>query len=214
MNKITPESMIAPTPSYPMKVGKVLFFVILSLYLVDQLTKGLIVHYFALPMYPFPGTNGGMIIDQVPVIDNFFSIIRIHNTGVAFGMGNGTEWASYVFLAIPIIAGSLLYVLYRRGFFNTIWLRIAWALITVGILGNLTDRLIQGFLLPGAGMRGFWENLLNGYVVDFLDVGPIPWTNGWHWPAFNVADSCICIAAAIFFISSFFMKSDTTTGKK
>ena len=50
-----------------------------------------------------------------------------------------------------------------------------------GILGNLTDRL--------------WH----GYVVDFLDFH----VAGRHWPSFNVADSCICVAAGLLFIAAF-----------
>ena len=50
-------------------------------------------------------------------------------------------------------------------------------------------------------------------MVDFLDFS-FPWIKtemfpmGYHWPSFNVADSCVCIAAALFIISSFFMKSE------
>jgi signal peptidase II len=58
---------------------------------------------------------------------------------------------------------------------------------------------------------------MSGYVVDFLDFS-FPWIKtemfpyGYHWPSFNVADSCVCIAAALFIISSFFVKNEE--GKK
>ena len=74
-----------------------------------------------------------------------------------------------------------------------------------GILGNLTDRLLQGFLLEDLKSAEFWHRLSEGYVVDFIALKIpyydklIPSSGGW-WPAFNVADSCICIAAFLLFI--------------
>jgi signal peptidase II len=82
---------------------------------------------------------------------------------------------------------------------------IAVALLLCGIFGNLTDRLIQGFLLEDFKDASFWERLSQGYVVDFVLVKLplydkiVPSSGGW-WPAFNVADSCICIAAVMLFI--------------
>jgi signal peptidase II len=57
-----------------------------------------------------------------------------------------------------------------------------WILLLSGIIGNVTDRIRLG------------------HVVDFLDFQ----FGGYHWPAFNVADSCICIAAGLFLLSGFF----------
>lgn len=59
---------------------------------------------------------------------------------------------------------------------------IAYALIIGGALGNLSDRLIHGF------------------VIDFLDV----YVGDWHWPTFNIADMGICIGAGLIIIESFF----------
>lgn len=122
--------------------------------------------------------------------------------GVAFGMGNGTAWSSYLFLAIPVLAIVALVVLYRKNFFHTVWLKLAYVLLLAGVAGNLTDRLMQGFLIPYEQPHGFFTKLMNGYVVDFIDV-TIPLFN-YRWPAFNVADSCIFVAAIIFFIASIF----------
>ena len=77
----------------------------------------------------------------------------------------------------------------------------------------MIDRLTRGFFLPGSDSLSFWKNLANGYVVDFLDFS-FPWLptqnfpGGYHWPAFNVADSCICIAAVLFVISAFFFEPE------
>ncbi|OCA02481.1 signal peptidase II [Akkermansia glycaniphila] len=187
---------------------KGLVILVAVLYLLDQATKWWIVFDFKEPL----STPVGLVIEQVPVVQDFFglftfNIIRVHNTGVAFGMGNGTAWSSYVFLMIPVVALIGLFWLFRRGFFETKLLRLAWAFITAGILGNLTDRLTQGFFLAGSEHLSFLQNLMNGYVVDFLDVS-FPWIkgeswpSGYHWPAFNVADACICTAAGLFLIGS------------
>ncbi len=183
-----------------------LLLLVLVLYVLDQASKWSIVLNFDLPTPYF--------LDRVSVISGCavmnFDIVRIHNSGVAFGAGNGTVWAPFVFLSIQIIALVWLAWLYRRGLFSTRLLKLAWACIMTGVLGNMTDRLVQGFFLPGAEELSFWQNLANGYVVDFLDFS-FPWieaegfADGYHWPSFNVADSCVCIAAALFIIASFTM---------
>ncbi len=186
-----------------------LILMVVLLYLLDQVSKWLIVLNFELPS-PY-------WLDRMPVIAGSsvmnFDIVRVHNSGVAFGFGNGTAWAPCVFLGLQVLALVLLVVFFRKGFFNTKLMRLAWGFIMVGVLGNMTDRLLQGFFLPGAGELGFWQNLANGYVVDFLDCS-FPWIvteafpYGYHWPSFNVADSCVCIAAALFFIAGFFMPKE------
>lgn len=196
----------------PRRISLWLIILIVALYALDQITKWAIVLNFP---YSWKYCVCSKII---PVIhgNEFinFCLVRVHNTGVAFGTGHGTVWAPFVFLCIQIVALIWFYRLFRKGFFSTRTLRIAWALITTGILGNMTDRLLQGFFIPGAEDKGFFTNLMSGYVVDFLDFS-FPWIKtemfpmGYHWPSFNVADSCVCIAAALFVISSFFMKPET-----
>lgn len=187
------------------RLSLALLLTVLLLYALDQATKWSIVCCFNPPQW-------GLFLDSVPVVDDCswigFSIVRVHNQGVAFGFGNGTAWAPFVFFGVQVLALVLLVVLLRRGFFNTRLLRAAWALIMTGVLGNMTDRLLQGFFLPGAEKLSFVQNLTNGYVVDFLDVW-FPWITsenwpgGYHWPAFNVADACVCVSALLFLIASF-----------
>ncbi len=200
--------MPEPTPAAPSAEPKprfplALLLLVLAFYALDQATKWYVVFNFELPS-PY-------WLDRVPVlVDNAFmnfSFVRLHNNGVAFGFGNGTLWAPYVFLMIQAAALVGLFWFYRKGVFCTRLLRVALAFILVGVLGNMTDRLLQGFFLPGAEELGFWQNLANGYVVDFLDCS-FPWIvteafpYGYHWPAFNVADSCVCIAATLFIVAS------------
>lgn len=159
----------------------------LPLIVLDQITKWWIVlnlHY----------------LEVRPVIDGFFNINRVHNQGVAFGYGNGTTWAPIVFLIVPFIALTVVSILWRKQMFVGL---AKWSapLLVAGVIGNLLDRLTQGFFLVQYADAGFWQRLSRGYVVDFLDF-TIPFIN-YHWPSFNVADSCICIAASLLFLSAF-----------
>lgn len=191
-----------------------LLLLLVLLVALDQATKWYVVLHFH---YPHPG----YMYDSVPVLDNSvlgFNIIRVHNTGVAFGLGNNTIWAPFVFLGVQVAALIGLFVLFRRNFFNTTILRIAGVCVAAGVLGNMADRLLQGFMHPLAAHRSFLENLCGGSVVDFLDFY-FPWLptsnfpQGYHWPAFNVADSCICIAAGLFIISAFFLSEPKGASK-
>lgn len=170
-----------------------LLFVTLPLFLLDQATKWWIVTNFEHR-------------EARPVIDGFFNLVRVHNQGVAFGFGNGTAWAPIVFLAVPVIALVVLTMLWRKGWFADRASRVAVALLLTGIFGNLTDRLVQGFFLPEWAEAGFWKRLSEGYVVDFLDF-IIPVVD-YRWPSFNVADSCICVAAGLLFIAGLRAKEE------
>jgi signal peptidase II len=180
-----------------MTLPKLLLFLTLPLYVLDQLTKAWTVANFAPPWSDDAR--------EIWIIDGVFRWIRVHNQGVAFGLGNGTDWAPIVFLIVPIIALTLIRVFWKKGAFEHILSRIAVALLLCGILGNLTDRLVQGFLLEEVKDGSLWHRLSSGYVVDFISVKLplydkiVPSSGGW-WPTFNVADSCICIAAVLLFI--------------
>lgn len=116
------------------------------------------------------------------IIPGLFWIHHAANTGVAFGLGNGEWWANWFFGTIAFTAAVVLTVLYRRGAFPGWMSRTAVALLMAGIFGNLTDRL------------------LHNYVVDFLKFD----LKFMIWPSFNVADSCVVVAAALLMLSSFF----------
>jgi signal peptidase II len=178
---------------------KLLLFLALPLYLLDQATKWWIVFHL-----PEPGTHSSW--EYIPVSEDWFHIVRVHNQGVAFGMGNGTAWAPVVFLVVPLVAVALIRLFWKKGVFNTALSQIAVVLLLTGIFGNLTDRLTQGSQLSYLKDASLWERLSAGYVVDFISVKLpfydklVPSSSGW-WPSFNVADSCICIAATLLFIS-------------
>lgn len=146
----------------------------IPLYIIDQITKWLIVRNFDLP-----NAQTGYY-DQISVIPGFFHITRVHNTGVAFGRFNGTAYANPIFVGVAVIALGVIALLWRKNAFPTWPSRLAVFLLIPGVLGNLTDRLVHG------------------YVVDFLDFD----LQFYRWPSFNVADSCICVAAVLLFISA------------
>jgi signal peptidase II len=145
---------------------KLLWIVSLPLYLLDQVTKWLVLRFISTDEF-------------VPVIPGFFYLVQVHNTGAAFGMFKNNN---LFFMLLASVALILLAIFARRGAFADAPSRFGAALLVSGVLGNLTDRI------------------LHGYVIDFLDV-ILPWYG--HWPAFNVADSAICAAAALFLISGF-----------
>jgi signal peptidase II len=186
-----------PCPRPHMTFPKLLLALTLPLYVLDQITK-----FWTVGKFPPPGSPGG---HDIPVIENFFHLVRVHNQGVAFGFGNGSSWAPLVFLIVPLLALTMIRIFWKKGVFNHPLSKIAVALLLCGIPGNLTDRLVQGFLLEEYKGAGFWQRLSHGYVVDFIAIKlPLydkiaPSQGGW-WPAFNVADSCICVAAVILFI--------------
>lgn len=152
---------------------KLLLFVTLPLYLLDQVTKWLVLRFISSDEF-------------VPVIPGFFYLVQVHNTGAAFGMLKDNN---VFFMLLATVALILVAVFARRGAFADAPSRFGAALLVSGVLGNLTDRI------------------LHGYVVDFLDV-VLPWYG--HWPAFNVADSAICGAAALFLISGFVVDGKRT----
>jgi signal peptidase II len=186
----------------------------LPLVVIDQITKWWVVFNFKQPYlptqeYPYLPPRGEFQgkywlasnhVETIPVIDGVFNISRVHNQGVAFGFGNGSAWAPVVFLIVPFVALIVVSVLWRKGVFVGI---AKWSapLLVAGVIGNLIDRLTQGFFLKGYEGESFWTRLSEGYVVDFIDV-TIPFID-YRWPSFNVADSCICIAASLLFLSAF-----------
>lgn len=199
------------------RVTLILLLLVFALFALDQATKWAVVLNF-----PFDWAYG-YSPKHIPVLEDngwlHFSLVRVHNTGVAFGTGNGTAWAPFVFLGVQVAALVWLSVLYCREFFSTRLMKAAWVLILAGVFGNMADRLTQGFFIPGAEKLSFFENLLNGYVVDFLDfsfpwIHTEMWPEGYHWPSFNVADSCVCIAAVLFLLSGFLGPKEKKTDTK
>jgi signal peptidase II len=126
-----------------------------------------------------------------PVIPGFFTLVHWGNTGAAFSSFTDKNT---MFIALSAFTLIMLAVFAIRGAFQHTATRLAVSLLSAGVLGNVTDRI------------------RHHHVVDFLLFNlHVPFAN--PWPAFNVADSCICIAAAILVISAWFeeRKPDSST---
>ena len=120
------------------------------------------------------------------VISGFFNLVNWTNTGAAWGIFQNNNLVLAVISLLTILA---LY-LFRRSFQLSRWgSRVALGLITGGIIGNLIDRVRVG------------------YVIDFLSF----YVGRYHWPAFNVADSAICIGVGLYIIRSW--RSDVAARK-
>jgi signal peptidase II len=151
---------------------RLLLFLSLPLYILDQVSKLWIVR------------NLRLREEERVIIEDFFTIHHIDNTGIAFGNFNGGAYSNYIFGAIALLALGGITWAYRKGLFSGPYSRVAIALITAGVCGNFTDRI------------------LHGYVVDFLSFDlHVPFAS--PWPSFNVADSCVVIAACLLAIASF-----------
>jgi signal peptidase II len=117
----------------------------------------------------------------IPVIPGFFDLVQVHNRGAAFGMLREHPW---IFLILAPVALVVLAVITITRRVTEPLTRVAVAVLASGVAGNLVDRLIHG------------------HVIDFLSFDlHIPGAN--PWPAFNVADMCICVAAGLLIIASF-----------
>jgi len=106
-------------------------------------------------------------------VTSFFNVVRVHNTGAAFSfLASASGWQRWFFTAIGIAAALFILWMLKSHAGQRLF-SFALACILGGAVGNVIDRT------------------LHGYVVDFLDFHYA----GWHFPAFNVADSAITVGA-------------------
>jgi signal peptidase II len=124
--------------------------------------------------------SGGDTKWQHVVVPDFFSLVYWQNTGAAFSIGHGKNWFFVVLSLVTLVA---LLIAWVRQVFTDPPSRWGVALLIGGILGNVTDRL------------------MHRHVVDFL-LFDLHIRFASPWPAFNVADSCICVAAGLFVIAA------------
>lgn len=107
-------------------------------------------------------------------ITSFFNVVRVHNTGAAFSfLADASGWQRWFFTAVGVLAAGVIVWMLKAHPGQKLF-SFAMACILGGAIGNVIDRVMYG------------------YVVDFLDFH----VKGWHFPAFNVADSAISIGAA------------------
>jgi signal peptidase II len=145
------------------KWKRVLGWVVIILVL-DQLTKMIVDRTMSLHQ-------------SIPIIDGFFSLTYVRNTGAAFGIFAGSHEAFRLpfLILVSVIALGFVVVMLKRLRDEETGLITALSFIIGGAIGNLVDRVLYG------------------EVIDFVD---FYWSN-YHWPAFNVADSCITVGVLI-----------------
>ena len=118
---------------------------------------------------------------SITVIEGFFNITYLRNKGAAFGILANSAYRLPFFLLVSGVAVVVILVVIRRLREDQRISAVSLSLIFSGALGNLIDRVRLG------------------EVIDFLDVH---W-RGHHWPAFNVADSAICVGVFLLAIEMF-----------
>ena len=117
------------------------------------------------------------LYQRAEVIRGFFNLTHVRNTGGAFGIFGGEKsgFGSLLFVIISLIAIGAIIYLFMKIREGEKTLALSFSLILSGAIGNLIDRLHYG------------------EVIDFLDFH----IAAYHWPAFNVADSAICIGIGL-----------------
>jgi len=158
---------------FGLKRVKLQMLVFVLLLAADQLSK-----WWIEQQYPF---------FQLVVIDGFFNVVKAHNFGVAFSMFAdwGHAWRTNLLLGLTCTIAVVVSVWWSkevRKDRGESWLLM---LVLVGAAGNI------------------WDRFTLGYVVDFIDWYVVYNGEALHWPAFNIADSCIFVAVVLLLIRSF-----------
>ncbi|MDY0300782.1 MAG: signal peptidase II [Trichlorobacter sp.] len=125
--------------------------------------------------------NTMSLYQSIPVIDGFFNITYLRNPGAAFSFLANTDWRIPFFIVITLVACAIILIVLQKMQHGQRLSHIALSMIFSGAIGNLIDRIR-------------W-----GEVIDFLDV----YVKQHHWPAFNVADSLICVGVALMTLQMF-----------
>jgi signal peptidase II len=118
--------------------------------------------------------------EAIPVIPSVFQLVHVRNTGAAFGIGANAESR-----VVPLLLNA--------GAITVFFVVVVYAFRTA-----VTDRLLQValHLILGGAIGNLLDRFRFGYVVDFLDF----YIRDHHWPAFNIADSAICIGIGLLFL--------------
>lgn len=111
------------------------------------------------------------LFDSIPVVTNFFNITYVRNRGAAFSFLSDASWRLPFFIGVSLVASIVIIVAFHKLRDEQRLAQVSLAMIFSGAVGNLIDRVRLG------------------EVIDFLDAH---WYRH-HWPAFNVADSLICV---------------------
>ena len=117
----------------------------------------------------------------IVVIANFFDLILTYNRGSAFGLFANIEsdFSRALALGVSTLVAVVAVIFFLlHDYYNNRWGQAALALILGGAIGNIIDRVRLGM------------------VIDYLDF----YWGSYHYPAFNIADSCICVGVALLLL--------------
>ncbi len=134
--------------------------VVVTVVVLDQITKAMVRNALALHQ-------------SIDVVPDLLSLTRVHNTGAAFGMLNGVDFA------FKTVVMSLLAIVALGG--------VAWYAASVPVSDVLARLGIAGVV--GGAIGNLIDRATAGYVLDFVDA----YWGGWHFWAFNVADAAITL---------------------
>ena len=149
------------------KFNLTLFFLFLTLVILDQITKALVINFFNL-------------YDSVALLP-MINLTFVVNYGFAFGLLNNPS-LNQILVSLVILA-IIVYFLYLLIKTQDKIFQLTLTLILAGALGNFVDRIFRGF------------------VIDFIDI----YIGKYHWPAFNIADSCITVGFVVLMINILFL---------
>ena len=149
------------------KFNLTLFFLFLTLVILDQVTKTLVINFFNL-------------YDSVVLLP-IMNLTFVVNYGFAFGLLNNPS-LNQILVSLVILA-IIIYFLYLLIKTQDKIFQLTLTLILAGALGNFIDRIFRGF------------------VIDFIDI----YIGKYHWPAFNIADSCITVGFVVLMINILFL---------
>ena len=149
------------------KFNLTLFFLFLTLVILDQVTKALVINFFNL-------------YDSVALLP-MINLTFVVNYGFAFGLLNNPS-LNQILVSLVILA-IIIYFLYLLIKTQDKIFQLTLTLILAGALGNFIDRIFRGF------------------VIDFIDI----YIGKYHWPAFNIADSCITLGFVVLMINILFL---------
>lgn len=121
------------------------------------------------------------LYQSVPVVDGLFNITYLRNRGAAFSFLSDASWRLPFFIVVTLVACCVIVAVMVKLRQDQTLAQVALAMIFSGAVGNLIDRVRIG------------------EVIDFLDV----YWKSYHWPAFNVADSLICVGVGLMVIDMF-----------
>jgi len=123
--------------------------------------------------------SSSLYSNPITIIPGCLNIVTVRNTGAAWGVFHGNNVTLLIVAVIALVVFTVLFKAITEWYPERV---LGFFMIISGIAGNSLDRIFRGS------------------VVDFLDF----YIKNWHWPAFNVADSAICVGVTIIILSTIF----------